>query len=70
MGIPVIDRPRESLDDPGLPPLPPDADLGGEPLPPRGPREPRVLRLIMWNIALVVSLPAVGVIVKIISHAS
>jgi hypothetical protein len=70
MGIPVIDRPREGLDDPGLPPLPPDPDPGGEPTPPSAPREPRTLKLIAWNIALVVSVPAVGVIVKIISHAS
>jgi hypothetical protein len=69
MPTPVLDRPRESLDDLGLPPLPPDVDPGGEPLPPGGSDGPRVWRLIAWNVALVVSVPVMSLIVKMISHA-
>ncbi len=70
MAISVLERPRESLDDSGLPPLPPDVDWGEGPSWHGQPAETHLLRLIVWSILLVMALPAAYGIEVLISHAS
>lgn len=70
MAISVLDRPRESLDDSGTPPLPPDVDRGEGPSWHGPPAEIHLLRQIVWTILLVMALPAAYGIEILISHAS